>query len=231
MTNFYDFNIKPNEEVIETLEKFDFTGACIFYDSNNYDDEIIAEFNQLRESTTLDLYHGVRVSDTNAQILSKKILKFDRKVDLIMADAYNDKVNRTICQMRQVDILNNLYQNKYDRGLNHVLSKLLKENNITVNIDYRNILNNRGYHKAKLLAKINRLFMLQRKYGFRVITSSGSNSFYDVKSPRAMLSLTNLFDIDMDYAKKLNSTNVDEIIEDITIHNESIVEGVRIIKD
>ena len=234
MTIFYDFNIAPKEEVIETLEKFNFKGACIFYNSQRYSDEkenIEESFKQLNESTKLDLYHGIVINQNNPQLLRKEVQRFYKKVDLIMANGGDDKINRIICETPQIDIINHPYLHKRNSGINHVLSKLLVENNLSVNINLTDILQHRGYFKAKILNQINQLLMLQGKYGFRTVLSSGSRSFYDVRSPKAMLLLSQLTDMDMDYARKCISKHPEEIIENITIHKESIVQGVRIIKD
>jgi ribonuclease P/MRP protein subunit RPP1 len=234
MTIFYDFNIVPNSEVIETLEHFKFKGACIFYNSHRYyeeKEEIEKSFNSLNESTTLDLYHGIVINETNPQLLRKEVQRFFKKVDLIMANGGDEKINRTICETPQIDIINHPYLHKRNSGINHVLSKLLVENNISVNINLNDILQHRGYYKSKILNQINQMLMLQRKYGFRTILSSGSTSFYDVRSPKSMILLSQLMDMNTDYANKCLSDNPKEIIENITIHKESIVEGVRIIKD
>ncbi|MBE6485324.1 MAG: hypothetical protein E7Z85_00585 [Methanosphaera stadtmanae] len=234
MTIFYDFNIAPKEEIIETLEKFDFKGACIFYNSQKYfekENEIKKSFDQLNESTKLDLYQGIVINQTNPQLLRKDVQRLYKKVDLIMANGGEEKINRIICETPQIDIINHPYLHKRNSGINHVLSKLMVENNISVNINLTEILQHRGYFKAKILNQINQLLMLQRKYGFRTILSSGSESFYDVRSPQSMILLSQLTDMDIDYAKKCITQNPLEIIENITIHQESIVQGVRIIKD
>ena len=148
-----------------------------------------------------------------------------------MANGGDDKINRIICETPQIDIINHPYLHKRNSGINHVLSKLMVENNISVNINFTDILQHRGYFKAKILNQINQLLMLQRKYGFRTVLSRGSRSFYDVRSPKAMLLLSQITDMDMNYATKCISKHPEEIIENITIHKESIVQGVRIIKD
>lgn len=234
MTIFYDFNVAPKEEIIETLEDFNFKGACIFYNSQRYfeeESEINESFNQLNESTKLDLYKGIVINHTNPQLLRKDVQRLDKKVDLIMANGGEEKINRVICETPQIDIINHPYLHKRNSGINHVLSKLMVENNITVNINLTDILQHRGYFKAKILNQVNQLLMLQRKYGFRTVLSSGSESFFDVRSPKSMIMLSQLTDMDIDYAKKCITQYPLEIIEDITIHKESIVQGVRIIKD
>ena len=234
MTIFYDFNVAPKMEVIETLEKFNFTGACIFYDSKLYYEEkdmILEEFNELNESTDLELYRGIVINETNPNLLRKEVQRNYRKVDLIMANGGDDKINRTICETPQIDIINRPYIDKRNSGINHILSKLVVENNISVNINLVDILKHKGFFRARTLNYINQMLMLQRKYGFRTVISSGSESFYDVRSPKNIILLSQLMDMDIDYAKKCITEHPMKIIEDITIHKESIVQGVRIIKD
>jgi len=231
MTNFYDFNIYPNIEVIERLEEFGFEGACIFYDTDKYDEDAMDNFNQLNQSTTLKLYHGIRINETNPQILRRNIQKYYGKVDLLMAEGHNPKVNRAICESRQVDIFNHPHHSNMNNcGINHVLAKLLKDNNITVNIDLGEILHHNRFFKAKLLNQLSQLLLLQDKYEFKSIISSGSKTFYDVRSPEDIILLGQLFSMDEQTAQENISTNVSSIINDITIHKQSIVEGVRIIK-
>lgn len=232
MTTFYDFNIVPNEDVIETLENFGFKGACIFYDSHKYLEENLKEqFDELNQSTDLDLYHGIVIDETNPNLLRKEVQRHHRKVDLIMANGGNNKINRIICESPQIDIINHPYLNKKNGGINHVLSKLLVENNITVNINLKDILQHRGFFRSKIINQINQILLLQRKYNFRIVTSSGSDSFYDVKSPKSMILLNQIMDMNSDYSKKCITQHPLEIIENIRIHKESIVEGVRIIND
>lgn len=233
MTNFYDFNIKLNEEVIETLEKFGFKAACIFHDStvlDNNKEELLKKFNSIDESTKLDLYQGVYINHTNPQLLTKTVLKYHRRSDILMVNGGNDNINRTACQMSQIDIINEPYISNGNSGINHILSKMLVENNISININYNSILRSRGYYKAKLLSQINQLFKLQEKYQFNTIISSGSKTFYDVKSPEAMLMLGKLFNTDNKVIKKSITCNVEDIIRNIQTKKDSVVDGVKIIK-
>lgn len=234
MTIFYDFNVAPKDEIIKTLEDFKFDGACIFYNSQRYreeKDEIEESFERLNESTKLDLYMGVVIDESNPQLLRKEVQRLYKKVDLIMANGGDEKINRVICETPQVDIINHPYMNKRNSGINHVLSKLLVENNISVNINLRDILQHRGFFRAKILNQINQLLMLQKKYDFRCVISSGGMSFYDLRTPKSMILLSQLMDMEIEYGKNCISKHPQEIIENITIHQESIVEGVRIIKN
>ncbi|MDO5826077.1 MAG: hypothetical protein BZ137_07895 [Methanosphaera sp. rholeuAM130] len=233
MTNFYDFNIQANEEVIETLENFGFRGACIFYDStllDNNKEDVLNEFDMLKESTKMELYHGVFINETNPQLLTKNVLRYHQKSDIIMANGGRENINRTACQMPQIDIINEPYTSNNHSGINHILARMLVENNITINISYRSILNNRGYYKSKLLSQINQLFTLQEKYSFNTIITSGSKSFYDVKSVDAMLMLGGLFDTDKKTIEDSLSTNVEDVIKNIQNKKDSIVDGVKLIR-
>lgn len=229
MTNFYDFNIKPNIEVVETLEKFGYTGACIFYDCEVYDENIIEQFNQLCDSTNLKLYHGIRIRERNPQLLSKNVHRYSNKVDLIMADGHNDKINRTICQTRQIDIFNKPYENKNNAGINHILANLLEYNNITLNINMTDVLDHNGFYKAKIISNINQIFELQEKYNFNTIVSSGSKSFYDVKSPEDMQLLSTMFEVDEKNIHKMITSNVEHVINNIERKQKYIIEGVKVI--
>lgn len=230
MCYFYDFNIKPEFEIIDTLSKFNYHGACIFYDPRKYSNKEIDEsFNGLQSRTDLKLYHGVYIKEANPQVMSKQVQHFYKKADLIMVSGGDSKLNRAICEMPQVDIINHPYKNNKNSGINHVLANLLVENNITVNINIMDILNNHGFYRAKILSQINQLIHLQKKFNFRMILSSGSRSFYDVRSPNDMINLSSLMNMDEEFAKKALSCNMQEVIDNIDVHKRSIVEGIQII--
>lgn len=231
MTFFYDFNIAPNEEVIQCLEDHKFKGACMFFDADNYDNSCRDIFNYLNENTSLELYHGILISESNPELLRKHVQRYYNKVDLIMVNGLNDKINRVACNLAHVDILNRPYSNKRHCGINHVLASMLVENNITVNIDIYELLHTRQMRRAKLINHVNEMMKLKDKYGFNVIASSSAKSFYDVRSPKNLILLSQLFKVDEEYARKLISDNVSKVINDITIHKESVIDGVRIVHD
>lgn len=230
MTIFYDLNVAPEIEVIEQLEEFGFNGACIFYDSNEYDMSIKESFDKLNEDTHMTLYHGVCIDETNPKLLRNTVQRFYKKVDLIMANGGDSKINRAICEIPQIDIINHPYLNNRNSGINHVLAKLLVKNNISVNINLMDILKNRGYYKARILNQINQLLLLENKYNFRVVISSGSECFYDVRSPKSMILLNQTMNMDLKHAKNTISKNPLEIIKNITKHKNSIIDGVQIIE-
>ncbi len=232
MTNFYDFNVVPDPEVISTLEKFKFNGACIYYDSEVFDNkDTVDKFNVLNDSTSIDLYRGVRIRQKNASLIFKSVQKFRKSADMIMVDGGDSNINRKICENPSIDVINHPYDNRHNSGINHVLSKLLKENNITVNINIKDILSKWRYFRVRLLDHINQLLYLEAKYKFRVILSSGSESFFDVKSPDSMLRLCGLLDVNQEKAIDYISKNPREVIDHIPVKKSSIVDGVRLIDD
>ncbi|OED30686.1 ribonuclease P protein component 3 [Methanosphaera sp. WGK6] len=231
MTIFYDFNIAPKKEIINTLYEFGFNGACIFYDSKNYTSETKESFDKLNEVSPIKLYHGICIDESNPQLLRKTVQQLYKKTDFIMANGGDSKINRAICELPQVDIINHPYANKRNSGINHILAKMLVSNNISVNINFTDILSNRGYYKAKLLNQINQLLLLQKKYKFRTILSSGSKTFYDVRSPESMILLSQMMDMNMNYGKKAISENPYKLIENMKKNKDSVIEGVRIIKN
>ncbi|WP_455645138.1 ribonuclease P protein component 3 [Methanosphaera sp.] len=231
MTIFYDFNIAPKKEIINTLDELGFSGACIFYDSKQDISKTNESFDKLSESTSIKLYKGICIDESNPQILRKTVQRFHKKTDFIMANGGDSKINRAICELPQVDIINHPYANKRNSGINHILAKMLVSNNISVNINFTDILSNRGYYKARILNQINQLLLLQRKYNFRTILSSGSKTFYDVRSPESMILLSQMMDMDTAYGEKAISENPSEIIKNMEKNKDSIIDGVRIIKD
>lgn len=229
MTFFYDFNIKPDIDVINTLEKFNFKGACVFYNASECDETTYYDFCELQNLTDLKLYYGVYIDEKNPEILRNQVLKHYGKCDIIMAAGGDSKINRYICNIHQIDIIDHPY-NSRGHGINHILARMLIDNNITVNINFMDILRNHGFYRSRILTQIRNILKLQEKFNFRTIFSSGSKSFFDVRSAEGMISLASLLDLDVDFATRCISSNVVDVIGNIDKRENGIVQGVRIIK-
>lgn len=230
MTFFYDFNVKPDIDVIKTLDKFNFKGACVFYNAKEVDENTHDKFEKLQNLTSMDLYYGIYVDEENPQTLRNQVLKNYRKCDIIMvAGGKSAKLNHYTCKIREVDMIDHPYDLR-GNGINHILSRMLVENNITVNINLMDIIKNRGTYRTRTLSQIHNILKMREKFNFRLVFSTGSENFFDVRSPEAMLSLGRLLNIQQDDMTKLISNNVEDVIGNIEMRENSVIEGVRILK-
>jgi len=103
------------------------------------------------------------INTSNLNEARKQIqkLKKENLEQPIIVQAQSDEFNRKILENPEVDIIIGLeahnkkdYQKQRDSGLNEVLCKLAKKNNIKIGIDLKNIIKQPPKQKAILIARI-----------------------------------------------------------------------------
>ena len=104
--------------------------------------------------------------------------------------AQNDEFNRKILENKDVDIIINpeMHNRKdklkqRDSGLNEVLCKLAKKNNIKIGLDISELKNIKGKEKAKILARIMQNIKLCKRTGAELIITGN----YDKKNAFSFL--------------------------------------------
>jgi len=105
----------------------------------------------------------------------------------------NDSINRKAVENKNVDILlspekgrNKDFMHSRDSGLNQVLCKLAKRNDVAVGFNFRDVLisKNRGIILGKMMQNVR----LCRKYNVRMVVISGASDEYELKSARDLIS-------------------------------------------
>ncbi|MDO5850872.1 MAG: RNase P subunit p30 family protein [Methanobacteriaceae archaeon] len=226
MTNFYDCNIPANEKILITLEQLGFTGGIIFTETDKFESEQ-QKVEDLKSICDLELYHGARIKTTNPNHIHKLSQKYLNISDVISVYGGDPTINRIALETPQVKILEHPYNNKQNSGMNHILARKACDNNTTISIDYMDILRNKGYYKAKLLNQIIQLVLIKEKYHFNLMINSGTKSIYDLRTPRAIKILGNLFNMTTSEVNKSISNIPSKVIVDIHNKESFIVNGVR----
>jgi len=105
----------------------------------------------------------------------------------------DNKVNRAALENKKVDIL--LSPEKNDRedsfhyrksGLNQVLCKLAKQNNVAIGFDFSNLINTLGRERARILGRMFFNYKLCRKYKVKMVFSSFSNNKFEQRNDDCM---------------------------------------------
>ncbi len=99
------------------------------------------------------------------------------------------KFNREILEDRKVDILlspeiearrdHTHYRNS---GLNQVLCKLAKKNNIAIGFNFNNILHSKGKQRSEILGRMQQNVRLCKKYKVKMIVASFAKNKYELRS-------------------------------------------------
>lgn len=127
------------------------------------------------------------ITTSNINEARKQIQKLKKENKEVVIEAQDDEFNRKIFENKDVDLIFGLEFDRKDflkqrnSGLNEVLCKLAKENNIKVGIDFSKIRKLDKLEKARVLARVKQNMELCKRIGCRLIIL-GDYSKQDVMS-------------------------------------------------
>lgn len=158
-----------------------------FYDKAcEYKKDLIDEISTFDES--IDISMGINLVGVNSNEFRKLSRKFRNKTNYISCLGGDLKVNRSVCENFQVDVLSRPYYKRKDSGMNHVLAKEAYKNNVAIELCFRDILNNYLKYRANVIASFKEILMFHRKFKFPLILTTDSKSIYDIRSTRDVVS-------------------------------------------
>lgn len=195
-----------------------------FTNALSFKDDLTGE---LKDYINID--YTLNIESDNISEIRKAIRKFRNKSSCISVTGGNLKVNRDCLENPQLDVLSRPYFKRYDSGINHILARSAKENNVAVELVFHDILTSYLSGRSKILANFRAIYNLHRKYGFPLILSSGSESVFDIKSLqdfKAVFTQTGLSIFEIDNSFK----TAGDILEFNRNRKNNILKGVRVVK-
>ncbi|HLC86860.1 MAG TPA: RNase P subunit p30 family protein [Candidatus Nanoarchaeia archaeon] len=139
----------------------------------------------------------VLVQENSYEKAKKQISK--NKEKKIIFTSNDDELNRKILEKLLINILlinqaeRKDFQKQRNSGLNHVLAKLAKKNNVAIGINFDEIIKSEGNEKAKILARIRQNINLcnknKLKMFFIVKETKNKRNAYDIKSLELVLGM------------------------------------------
>lgn len=174
-----DTNIKMANEAI----KLGWQHLNFSYSQNNFKESL--EFKEdLQNQLDIPIDYTLEIDSNNPNEISKIVKKYRKTYNCISVTGGDLKVNRAVCENIQIDILSRPYLKRYDAGMNQVLAKLAYDNNIAVELSFKDILKSYLSNRAKILANWKEIYTLYRKFDFPLIISSHAESVFDLRSVR-----------------------------------------------
>ncbi len=126
----------------------------------------------------------VRVIDVSLSKLRDEILKEKNKV---VVEGGDEQINRKSVENKKVDVLLSPEINKkkdsfhYRKsGLNQVLCKLAKENDVAIGFDFSKLLNSK--EKSKILGRMMFNYKICKKYKVKMVFSSFAKNKFELRN-------------------------------------------------
>lgn len=230
----FDLNIKGssyeiNKDMAMHAYSYGWKHINFAYDQNEYDNALTFKKNLINDlKDFVDIDYTLNIKSDNPSEIRKIIRKYRSKSLCISVSGGNLKVNRTTLENVQVDVLSKPYFRRYDSGLNHILAREARDNNVAIELVFGDILNSYLSYRSKVLANFRDIYSLHRKYEFPLILSSGAESIFDIRTVRdfqAVFTQSGLTDFEVENSFK-TAFNILEFNKD---RKNMVLSGVRVV--
>ena len=119
-----------------------------------------------------------------------------------------------------------------DSGLDHICVKAARENNVAIEVNFREVLESYKKRRVFVLSAIKKNIKLCRNYGTNIVTTSGAVNKWGLRSGRELASISHLLGMDLGVAIDSVSTVPEEIVR---VNREKLSgkrwEGVNVVED
>ncbi len=199
------------EDIIKTAQRLGLAGIGIIRTFTINDD--IKNIKWPEGNKEVEIIKTIFAQPKNAEELHKIINQIRDHVEILMVDGGNLSVNRAACESSAVDILCNPEKGRKDSGLDHIMVKFARDNNVAIEVNLHSIIESYKKHRVYALSSLTRNIFLVQKYGTPIITTSAATSKWHMRSGRQLASLTNLLGLELTDAVASVSRMPEEILE------------------
>lgn len=231
---FFDLNIKGsslenNIKLASEASGYGWDHINFSYNQNEFKEALDLK-EELENSLDINVDYTLEIKSSNVNEIRKAVNNFRNKASCISVVGGDLKVNRAVVENSRVDVLSRPYLNRYDAGLNHVLSKEALRNNVAVELCFKDVLRSYLSHRAKVISNFRDIYALYRKFGFPLVLSSRAESVFDIRTTHDFVSFFKQTGLDnLEISKSFeNSRN---ILEFNNHRDEMILRGVRRVDD
>ena len=237
--NFYDFHVHPKfsegkssiEEMARRAKLLGYKGICItnYPISKNNVKDLKKQVSELSKKLKFKIFLGFEAK-TSDQL--KKLADMRREYDVLLVKGSDLELNRKAVETKEVDILVHPELKRRDSGLNHVMIKLAKKNNVAIEINFREILQSSKNTRSLIMHNITQNVKLCKKYKTPLIICSGAVSHWQLKDPKILIAMGHLLGLELEEAKKSLSEVPENIIKMIKERQDKkwIRPGVKVMK-
>jgi len=200
------------EDIVKAAKEFDYKGVgFVSYILKKEEESILlSEIKRVSSQYNFEIFFGYEA--TNLKEIAT-LLKRRKELDLILVRGGNLTLNRKAVETRGIDILTHPSFERNDCGIDYVMSKYAKENEVAIEINFREVLNSEKLKRAQVIKNHAKIVSLYKKFKFPLIVSSGALSHWQIKDPKVLISYLVSLGLEISEAKKALKEYPKKIIE------------------
>lgn len=233
---FFDLNIKGsglenNIKIADEAAKYGWSHINFSYNQNDFSHAL--DFKDELENSlenVISFDYTLEIDSTNINEIRKVSNKFRKKSSCISVVGGDLKVNRATLENIKIDVLSRPYLRRFDSGINHVLSREAADNNVAIELCFKDVLKSYLSYRSKVISNFKDIYTLYRKFDFPLILSSRAESVFDIKTTHdfiAFFKQTGLNDEEIERS----FTAASDILEYNGNRDNLIFKGVRRVDD
>jgi len=237
--NYFDFHVHSAfsggesslEQLAITAKSLGYKGICFaeYYKGEEQIKKLKEEIEKAKQKIGIEIFLGFEARNLKElSVLREK----RRKFDVLLARGGDLKLNREAVEIPEVDILTHPEYERIDSGLDHVSAKFAANNNVAIEINFREVLVTSKRTRSMVLKNMTQNIKLAKKFGAPVIACSGSLSHWDICDPQCLVSFVSLLGLELNEAKNTVSTVPENIIKQIKERKSEkwIAPGIKVVK-
>ncbi|MBS3056021.1 MAG: hypothetical protein J4473_01155 [Candidatus Aenigmarchaeota archaeon] len=188
------------EDMINMAERLGFSGIGIskFFTTRS-------DLNWELPETKLDMIKTIILKSKTPDELKTMANEARKKAEIICVHGGDYEINRAACEESMIDILLHPELGRTDSGIDHICAKAAAENNVAVEVDFREIMESSYKHRVSALAYIKQNIEICNKYGVPIIISSNAHSKWNLRTGRDMAAIGYL--LGMELANAIDSVS------------------------
>jgi len=219
------------EQLAQRAKELGYSGICFseYYEGRARLEKLKAEIAKARRKVGKDIEIFLGFEARNLREL-QQLAKMRRMFDVLLAHGGDLDMNRVAVETKEADVLTHPEHGRYDCGMNHVMARLARQNDVVVEINFREILTSTKKSRSRVLANMRDNVELAKKYKMPIVLCSGAISHSELRDPLCMSSMAEQLGLPLKNAKDAISKIPEKIVERAKERKSEnwIMPGVRI---
>jgi ribonuclease P/MRP protein subunit RPP1 len=183
----------------------------------------------------IEVIQGVKIVAANANELRHLVDRAREKASVVAVAGGSYQINRAACEYSKVDLLCHPSLGRTDCGLDEVCLNAARENNVAVELNFREVLH--SYRRMRSLILLNMASNIKLCEELRVplVVASGAQTVEDMRDPRELISIANILGLELskafgtvsDVPLSIIDVNRRKLLDKITTEGVEIVDLER----